>query len=394
MKLAILTPGFIPVPAVEGGAVEQLITYFVEENEKYHGYDIDLYTVQNPKLNKFNYKYTNLIQVRKRSIFIKLYYSLKYRIYKNLFNKGLSNSILDKKIARACNTKKYDKILVENNMNIFNLISKKSKNIDLYFHLHNDFANGDEEKSLSKTKQIIKNSSNIIVVSDFLNKKLKKMGATNVETIYNTIDFSKYTEVNEKGKKRIKKRYGIKSHDIIFTFIGRLEKEKGFDRIVKAFKMINQIDSTGNIKCLIVGNKKHIEMENDNRTIFTGYVDNKKINEIYSISDCVIIPTKVEEAFSVVALESLAMGKPIIASKSGALPELLSGTSNIIIDNNDDFVVNLVKSITKLSKNKSYRIKMENSSRKKGVKLQKSLDDYYLEIKNALSLTSNKKMQG
>ena len=48
MKLAIISPGFVPVPAVKGGAVEQLIEYIVTANELYHKYDIDLYTVDDP----------------------------------------------------------------------------------------------------------------------------------------------------------------------------------------------------------------------------------------------------------------------------------------------------------------------------------------------------------
>ncbi|WP_283598508.1 hypothetical protein [Lactobacillus gallinarum] len=45
MKLAIISPGFVPAPAVKGGAVEKLIEYFIDGNEKDHKYDIDLYTV-------------------------------------------------------------------------------------------------------------------------------------------------------------------------------------------------------------------------------------------------------------------------------------------------------------------------------------------------------------
>ena len=67
MKLAIISPGFVPVPAVKGGAVEQLIEYIVTANELYHKYDIDLYTVDDPLLNNFTYKYTNLIKVPSKS---------------------------------------------------------------------------------------------------------------------------------------------------------------------------------------------------------------------------------------------------------------------------------------------------------------------------------------
>ena len=41
MKLAIFSPNIFPIPAVSGGAVEELVTYIIEENEVHHKYDID-----------------------------------------------------------------------------------------------------------------------------------------------------------------------------------------------------------------------------------------------------------------------------------------------------------------------------------------------------------------
>ena len=60
MKLAILTPGFMPVPAVKGGAVEQLIEDIIVANESSHKYDIDLYTIDEV-VNGFRNK--NIISV-------------------------------------------------------------------------------------------------------------------------------------------------------------------------------------------------------------------------------------------------------------------------------------------------------------------------------------------
>ena len=55
-KLAIITPGFVPVPAVKGGAIEQLIEYFIDGNEIVHKYDIDLFTINDNLLDNKIYK--------------------------------------------------------------------------------------------------------------------------------------------------------------------------------------------------------------------------------------------------------------------------------------------------------------------------------------------------
>lgn len=65
LKLAIFSPNILPVPALDGGAVEELTTYIIEENEKKHVYDIDLYTIDNDnRLSNFKYKYTNIIRIK------------------------------------------------------------------------------------------------------------------------------------------------------------------------------------------------------------------------------------------------------------------------------------------------------------------------------------------
>ena len=48
MRIAILTSGILPVPAVRGGAVENLIDFYLEYNEQHRLHDITIYSVADP----------------------------------------------------------------------------------------------------------------------------------------------------------------------------------------------------------------------------------------------------------------------------------------------------------------------------------------------------------
>ena len=49
----------------------------------------------------------------------------------------------------------------------------------------------------------------------------------------------------------------------------------------------------------------------------------EKVAELYSISDITVVPSRVEP-FGLVALESLACGTPVIASKAGGLQDFIN----------------------------------------------------------------------
>ena len=58
-KVAVVSPGGLPVPNVYGGAVETGIQQIVEENEKHGCVDLIVYSIWNEKAQKLASEYHN-----------------------------------------------------------------------------------------------------------------------------------------------------------------------------------------------------------------------------------------------------------------------------------------------------------------------------------------------
>jgi len=117
-------------------------------------------------------------------------------------------------------------------------------------------------------------------------------------------------------------------------FVGRLIPVKGVNFLIDALSNIKK--STGfNFKCNIVGTGKEKEfyekmgVENSikDQIEFLGMKTQPEIAELMRNSDVVTIPSIVE-GFGLVAVESLACGTPIIASKVGGLKEIIQDGIN------------------------------------------------------------------
>lgn len=191
-------------------------------------------------------------------------------------------------------------------------------------------------------------------------------------------------------KDKLRSKFNIKKNDVVFTFIGRFASDKGLDRLLKSLKLL---DSNLNFKCLVVGkNWLDSESENDyskqlnqiydsmseelkHKIVFTGYIEHSDINNIYSISDCVIVPSR-NEAFGVVVLEAMVMGVPVLASNAGGLPEVI-GNSSILIENNQNFVEELSKIMTKIYFDPNLRKKISSLEIKQTKKFPTTKKQYF-----------------
>jgi len=123
------------------------------------------------------------------------------------------------------------------------------------------------------------------------------------------------------GQECIKhKRFG---GSLSFCFVGRLEKEKGVERIIKAFASLSEHEKAKIDVVHLVGEGKedgHFKtMSKDTGIpfIFHGSLSRPEVFEIYKQSHVFLLPTAASEGFPKVIAEAMAFGcVPIVSNVS------------------------------------------------------------------------------
>ena len=168
-----------------------------------------------------------------------------------------------------------------------------------------------------------------IAVSEATKRKLienARIKETKIKILYNFIDFD---ELNPKTFNKInrnveRKKIGLYDDDFVIGFVGRLDKQKGCDILIKSIPYIN----IQNYKIVIAGDgfeRKNLEkltrnINIDNKTIFLGYV--KDIRKFYKAIDILVVPSRFE-SFGISAVEAQALKIPVIASNTDGLNEVV-----------------------------------------------------------------------
>lgn len=384
MRIAIVTPGWLPVPAVDGGAIEVLITEIIKGNEKNELFNIDLYTIHSDKLKSFKYNKTKIIPIKDN-----LYLKIKCRAL-NFINKLTKNEntyfSYNQSIISKIKKNKYDYIIVENNLYLYKDIYYNTSNKDnLIFHVHNDIIYPNN----NLCNLILDTAHKIITVSEFLKQQVNKV-KSNKKTfvLYNCVDQHYFCRSNVTNLIDLKNKYKIDKDDIIVMYAGRINKDKGVLELVKAFKML---DNNPNLKLIIVGSSWFNIIDKDdyleevirqsdsikNRIIFTGYVFPKDMPNILGLADLGVIPSLWEEVFGVIALEMMSMEIPIINTISGGLPEVVDEKCAILIPRDKNLISNLSSNIELLISNEALRMYMGKNGRKRIESTKEFHQDYY-----------------
>ena len=107
-----------------------------------------------------------------------------------------------------------------------------------------------------------------------------------------------------------------------FLFVGRLEKLKGAQDLIRVFANYTAAD------LLIVGKGNYEPALRDQargleHVRFLGTVDRSKLSELYRDAIAVLVPSLCYETFGLAAAEAFAHGTPVIARRIGALAEIV-----------------------------------------------------------------------
>jgi glycosyltransferase involved in cell wall biosynthesis len=145
------------------------------------------------------------------------------------------------------------------------------------------------------------------------------------------IDLNRFKELSSDEKLKIKKELGIPENSLVVGTAGRLVPVKGPEFLIEASKII--VSKYPDTYFLFAGDgplrqsleKKACRMGVKENIIFLGWRDD--IHKIISIFDIFVLPS-LNEGMGRVLVEAMALRKPIVASRVGGIPDLVSQGKN------------------------------------------------------------------
>ena len=140
----------------------------------------------------------------------------------------------------------------------------------------------------------------------------------------------KPTSISAQEKEQIKSKFKIGKEPVLL-FVGRVDdKRKGLDVLLKALKIVLiktvvTLVVAGSGKPLVY--KGLLSSDVADRVIFTGFVDDNTLAKLYSACDIYVCPSRLE-GFGLTLLDAMAAGKPVIATATGSIPEIIENGQN------------------------------------------------------------------
>lgn len=193
---------------------------------------------------------------------------------------------------------------------------------------------------LTSERKIVREVDGIITATEIEKDELRQHYAADPQKITVLppgVDLGRFYPIPQDEAKAV---IGIPPTEKVILYVGRIEPLKGIDNLLKAIALLRKSDvltSCPHYVAIIGGDPdkprelldqemRHLQDMNrclglDDMVVFLGKKAQDSLPYYYSASEVVVMPSHYE-SFGMVALESMACGTPVIATKVGGL-ELL-----------------------------------------------------------------------
>jgi glycosyltransferase involved in cell wall biosynthesis len=154
--------------------------------------------------------------------------------------------------------------------------------------------------------------------------------ADRIDVVYNGIDVAEW---HSSERCRARQLLDLPENAVTVGFAGRVHHQKGIDVLIDALALLPRqwrvaIAGTNHDD----GSGRNYERELRVRADERGVADRihwlgriSRIDVFYSAVDVVVLPAVLPEAFGRTLIESMACGTPVVASRIGGMPEVLTG---------------------------------------------------------------------
>ena len=343
MKISILLPYKENFSPEYPGAV----SLFVYETTRISNFKKNITVFGNTNFKKkFNLKYKNI------------------DLKKNLFSSQTKNYV--KKFIDLERKNNSTIIEVHNRPSYIHILSKQIKKKILTLYFHNDPLSMDGSQTIQERKDILKTCYKIIFNSSWSKKRFLE-GLEN--KFVNSDKLLVFHQSAQKGSLKL-----INNKKKWITFVGKLNKAKGFDVFASSIKKI--LNKYPDWRAKIIGDEKREKIIlKHKRADLLGFKKHNEVLKIFKKSNIAVACSRWEEPFGRTSLEASANGCAVIITNKGGLPETVTDAKILKKLN----VKSLTSTLDYLIKNKPVRKRLQKLS----------IKNFYLTHKFVTTLMDN-----
>jgi glycosyltransferase involved in cell wall biosynthesis len=187
--------------------------------------------------------------------------------------------------------------------------------------------------------------------------------------VHNGVDLSRIDAA--RGRTGLRARYGpeLSGSQLLVGYVGRLVPQKGFDVFVQASRLFWQWAPHLPVRFVVLGDNPRASRDDELArarrvmppgTLFPGYVAEP---EAYIADlDVLAVPSVMRDPFPRVVIEAMALGVPIVASRTGGIPEALrDGQDGFLVPRLDPAA--LAERLLELASSRELRLRLGQSAR-------------------------------
>jgi glycosyltransferase involved in cell wall biosynthesis len=321
-----------------------LLPYKENFSPEYPG-AVSLFVYETSRISKFK-KFITVFGHTNYNTKLNLKY-INIGLKKELFSSQTKNYV--KKFIQLEKQTKSSIIEVHNRPSYIHILEKNIKNKVFTLYFHNDPLSMDGSESIDERKKLLKICYKIIFNSTW-SKKRFLYGLEN-----KFVNSNKLLVFHQSAKKSNKSVVAKKKKWI--TFVGKLNRAKGYDIFAKAIKQI--LNKNKDWKAVIIGDEKRekINLKHKNASVM-GFKKHNEVINVFKKSSITVACSRWEEPFGRTSLEASANGCAVIITNRGGLPETVTDAKILPILN----VKNLNKIIQDLINNKKERTLLQKLS--------------------------------
>ena len=144
-----------------------------------------------------------------------------------------------------------------------------------------------------------------------------------VRVIHNGINPSSFRRSNAMDMFRVRREFGFAAESRVIATVSVLREGKGLDNLIDAFAELHHCHPEARL--LIIGDgplRSALELRAGNAEVVKFPGTRRDIPTLLAGADLFVLPS-VEDAFPTVLLEAMAAGLPVVATRSGGIPEIV-----------------------------------------------------------------------